>query len=147
MEEAIRVGKFKIRSVRLTNELRKFVYVNGRPDHLKGAHDDLIMALGMAIFAANVSFTLLQKNNAQLDAMARSWRNYETTNQPILEQNPAAMSNNQHKEYNLPFMPETNPYAAGMGRQAYNQYKWLFGVSAKQIEEYKKSGIIPERYR
>jgi hypothetical protein len=143
LEEAVRVGGLKIRSLRLTNELRKFVYTNGKPDHVKGAHDDLIMALGMALFVGNTSFTLLQKSTAQLDAMAQSWKKYELTNRPILEQNPAAMSNNQHKEIQLPFMPETSPYSAGMGREAYRQYRWLFGVTQKQIEEYKKSGVEP----
>lgn len=143
VEEAVRVGGLKLRSLRITNEFRKFVYVNGRPDHIKGAHDDLIMALGMAIFIGNNSFSLLQKSTAQLNAMAQSWKTYEQHTMPILEQNPAAMSNNQHKEYNLPFMPEHNPYALSMGKEAYNQYKWLFGVTQKQVDDYKKTGKVP----
>jgi len=35
---------------RLVAELKKFIYKNGRPDHMKGSHDDLIMALGMCLF-------------------------------------------------------------------------------------------------
>jgi hypothetical protein len=143
MEEAIRVGNFKLRSKRLTNEFRKFVYVNGRPDHLKGAHDDLIMSLAMAIFTANAAFTRLQKTTAQMEAMSKSWKKYELTNDPISEQNPAAMSNNQHKEHQMPYMPEANPLMTGMGREAYKQYSWLFGVTPKQVEEYKKSGVEP----
>jgi hypothetical protein len=143
LEEAIRVGGFKIRSIRVTNELRKFVYMNGKPDHLKGAHDDLVMALGMAIFTANVSFTQLQKNNTQLEAMANSWKKYDTVNQPIMEQNPAAKSNNPTSEYNLPYMPQANPYSAGYGRAAYEQYRWLFGVTKEQVEQYEKSGVEP----
>lgn len=143
LEEAIRVGGFKLRSLRITNEFRKFVYLNGKPDHLKGAHDDLIMALGMAIFCANVSFTRLQKTSAQMEAMGKSWKKYDLTNNPIQEQNPAAMSNNQHKEHHMPFMPDANPWGTGMGREAYSQYKWLFGVTDKQVEEYKKSGTVP----
>ena len=27
-----------------------FVYINGRPNHMKGKHDDLIMALAMALY-------------------------------------------------------------------------------------------------
>lgn len=143
LEEAIRIGGFKLRSLRLTNEFRKFVYVNGKPDHLKGAHDDLIMALGMAIFTANVSFARLQKTGAQMEAMSKSWKTYEMQHQPIQEQNPASISNNQHKEHQMPFMPEANPYGSSHGRAAYDQYKWLFGVTAKQVEEFKKSGQVP----
>lgn len=144
LEEAIRIGGFKLRSLRLTNEFRKFVYINGRPDHLKGAHDDLIMSLAMAIFVANVSFARLQKTTAQMEAMSKSWKRYEMTSNPIQEQNPSAMSNNQHKEHTMPYMPEANPLMAGMGRQAYKQYSWVFGITQKQIEEYKKQGGTPE---
>jgi len=48
-EEALR-HNFEIRSTRLLNELNTFVYINGRPDHQKGQHDDLIMAIAMAIY-------------------------------------------------------------------------------------------------
>ena len=143
MEEAIRMGGFKLRSLRLTNEFRKFVYLNGRPDHLKGAHDDLIMSLAMAIFTANVAFARLQKTTAQMEAMSKSWKTYETSHQPIQEQNPAAISNNQHTQHNMPFMPEANPYGTSYGRSAYDQYKWLFGVTPKQVEEFKKTGKVP----
>ena len=37
--------------------------MNGRPDHMKGAHDDAIMGMSMALYAADVSFNLLQKND------------------------------------------------------------------------------------
>lgn len=143
LEQAIRVGGFKIRSLRLTNEFRKFVYQNGKPDHLKGAHDDLIFAIGMAIFVANISFTQLQKNTAQMEAMAKSWKRFEVTSNPIAEQNPAAMSNNQFREHQVPFMPEANPYGSSYGKAAYKQYSWLFGVTKKAEEEYKKSGVQP----
>ena len=44
-EESLR-HKFDVRSIRLLNELNTFVYINGRPDHMKGQHDDLIMGYG-----------------------------------------------------------------------------------------------------
>ena len=45
-EEALRHG-FNIKSHRLLNELYTFVFVNGKPNHMKGKHDDLIMAMAM----------------------------------------------------------------------------------------------------
>jgi hypothetical protein len=101
----------------------------------------------MAIFAANVSFTRLQKTSAQMEAIGKSWKKYELTNDPIAEQNPAAQSNNQHREHHMPFMPDASPWSAGMGREAYGQYKWLFGVTQQQVDEYKKSGVVPEPKR
>ena len=55
-EEALR-HNFKVRSNRLLNELNTFVYINGRPDHQKGQHDDFIMAMAMAIYVGENSFT------------------------------------------------------------------------------------------
>lgn len=74
LEEAIVRGGFKIRSIRLINELKKFVYKNGKPDHMKGSHDDLIMALGMALFVANTSFKKLDAATKQTIAMLDSWK-------------------------------------------------------------------------
>lgn len=42
LEEAVSRGDFKIRSERLIAELKKFVYKNGKPDHMKGSHDDCL---------------------------------------------------------------------------------------------------------
>jgi len=74
LEEAVSRGGFKIRSERLTAELKKFVYKNGKPNHMKGAHDDLIMALGMALFVANTSFKRLQESENMTKAMLDSWK-------------------------------------------------------------------------
>jgi len=72
LEEQLRTG-FKIYSRRLFNELKTFVYINGRPDHMKGQHDDLIMALSMALYVAQNSFTQLKNNISQAKAMIDSW--------------------------------------------------------------------------
>src|SRR6056300_667266 len=70
-EEALR-HNFAIRSMRLFNELGTFVYVNGRPDHQKGQHDDLIMAMAMAIYVGESSFSQLEKVTEQTKAMLDS---------------------------------------------------------------------------
>jgi len=80
LEEAISRGGFKIKSARLTAELKKFVYKNGKPDHMKGSHDDLIMALGMCLFVANTSFKKLHEADNLTKAMLESWKtNINTT--------------------------------------------------------------------
>ena len=58
-EEALR-HKFVVRSKRLLNEMSTFVYINGRPNHMKGKHDDLIMALAMALYVGEHSFSDLK---------------------------------------------------------------------------------------
>jgi hypothetical protein len=56
-EEGMRHG-FKIYSSRLFNEMNTFIYINGRPDHQKGHHDDLIMSVAMATYVAESSFSI-----------------------------------------------------------------------------------------
>ena len=67
-EEAIR-HDFDIKSSRLLNEMNSFVYINGRPDHQKGGHDDLIMSIAMAMYVAEASFSQLTKVTEQTKAM------------------------------------------------------------------------------
>lgn len=74
LEEAIARGGFKVRSQRLLNELKKFIYKNGKPDHMRGSHDDLIMALGMCLFVANTSFKKLHESDNMTKAMLDSWK-------------------------------------------------------------------------
>jgi hypothetical protein len=78
LEEAVSRGDFKMRSERLVAELKKFIYKNGRPDHMKGSHDDLIMALGMCLFVANTSFKKLQESDNMTRAMLDNWKIHTT---------------------------------------------------------------------
>ena len=80
-EEQVRKG-FQIRSSRLLNELNTFVYINGRPDHMKGSHDDAIMSMSMALYAGDICFNQLQRNTAKNVAMMESWTLSERTYEP-----------------------------------------------------------------
>lgn len=71
-EESLR-HKFKIRSSRLINEMYTFVYVNGKPDHMKGHHDDLIMAMAMCIYVGEFSFSMLKKADENVRTLLDSW--------------------------------------------------------------------------
>jgi len=73
LEKGIRMDSFKLRSARALNEMDTFVYVNGRPDHMKGYHDDLLMSIGMCLFVAMSSFKDLEKSRGQAKAMVESW--------------------------------------------------------------------------
>ena len=78
LEESIRLDSFKIRSKRALNEISTFVYINGRPDHMKGYHDDLLMSIAMCCFVGMTSFKDLEKSKGQAKAMINSWA-VETT--------------------------------------------------------------------
>jgi hypothetical protein len=119
-EEAVRHG-FKVKSNRLFNEMNTFVYINGRPDHQKGHHDDCIMAISMAIYVAEKSFQSLQKVVNHTKAMVNSWSTFVNENK-------------NSSEYFNPMIPNLgvdNPNSKrgwnGPSKQDYMKYGWLFG--------------------
>jgi len=112
-EEYLRHG-FKINSSRLLNEMNTFIYINGRPDHQKGQHDDLIMSVAMALYVGESSFTSLNKVTNQTKAMINSW----TVN----------TNNYDRQQFLDPVIPQ---HQENIKREAtksdYENYLWLFG--------------------
>jgi len=107
LEEQLRTG-FTIRSRRLFNEFKTFVYINGRPDHMKGHHDDLIMSMAMALYIAQNSFTQLKNSVAQTKAMLGAWatdeNKFRNDNQPVFSPTRASSqglppNSNDPKDY------------------------------------------------
>jgi hypothetical protein len=116
-EEAMR-HEFKIYSTRLFNEMNTFVYVNGRPDHQKGQHDDLIMSIAIATYVAESSFSSLEKVTEQTKAMLNSW----------------SVSDNENASKQLEFNPvipyghdRMNTRNQNITKEDYMKYSWLFG--------------------
>ena len=117
-EEALR-HDFGVRSQRLYNELNTFVYINGKPDHQKGQHDDLIMAMAMALYVAETSFSKLEKATEQAKAMLESWATETST------------FKDSYQNFN-PGIPVMTHDHIGMNRNTltksdYEKYLWLFG--------------------
>ena len=118
-EEALR-HNYQVRSTRLLNELNTFVYVNGRPDHQKGQHDDLIMAMAMAIYVGENSFSSLEKVTEQTKAMVDSWMVQETpVKNPVQDYNPSLSA--------MPRDPYGRTHHGGASKSDYENYLWLFG--------------------
>ena len=116
-EEVMRHG-FKIYSNRLFNEMNTFVYINGRPDHQKGHHDDCIMAMSMAIYVAEKSFQSLEKVTNHTKAMLNSWSTVMNENKNTSDYfNPM-----------IPQMGRQNPFNQNVGKEDYMKYGWLFGA-------------------
>jgi len=116
-EEGMR-HKFRIYSSRLYNEMNTFVYVNGRPDHQKGHHDDLIMSISMALYVGESSFSSLERVTEQTKAMLDSWTvNNNESVKDIITFNPVIPHGNfdRHREN------------SSASRKDYETYGWLFG--------------------
>ena len=119
-EEYVR-HKFKIKSSRLYDEMNNFIYVNGRPDHQKGQHDDLIMAIAMAIYVGEIAFQKLEKVTQKTKVMIDSW----TVN------NNDTVVKEAHFDPMLPNMTANNDkYKLNKNsalKEDYIKYSWLFG--------------------
>jgi hypothetical protein len=116
-EEAAR-HNFKIYSNRLYNEMNTFIYINGRPDHQKGHHDDCIMGMSMAIYVAEKSFQSLTKVVNHTKAMLNSW-------------STVVNDNKNSSEFFNPMVPQMGRNSSypnnGPSKSDYEKYKWLFG--------------------
>tara|TARA_R110000787_G_scaffold138014_2_gene251649 strand:- start:177 stop:899 length:723 start_codon:yes stop_codon:yes gene_type:complete len=121
LEEHVRERKIIIRSVRLISELKTFVYRNGRPDHMDGYHDDIIMALAMPIFIVQTTFKKLEAIEKQTKAMLDSWVTVSSDNE----------SNKVDKPHVNPFYTNTptyHPKEVSNGDNDKGEFNWLFGI-------------------
>jgi len=122
LEEHIRENKTIIRSQRMISELKTFVYKNGRPDHMEGYHDDIIMAYAMAIFIVQTSFKKLEHVEKQTKAMLESWVNVSN------KETKSMFSDQQHVNPFYTNTPTYNPKQPNNGNNDNGEYNWLFGI-------------------
>jgi hypothetical protein len=120
LEYKIRTNAIKIRSSRLTSEMKTFIYKNGRPDHMEGYHDDLLMAMAMCLWVMEHSFKKLERLEKQNKAILNSWLSGANANQAptIREKDPetgvvSQKINSAHTAYKNVQDPR-------------GQYSWLF---------------------
>ncbi len=133
-EEQLR-HDFIIRSHRLLNELNTFVYINGKPNHMKGAHDDGIMSMAIAMYVGDISFTQLKRNEQQNKAMLESWVMSERTYEA--PQNSVYSYGTSFDQVGM-MQIDSSPYAKSSttntpAKEQYSQYSWLFG-SKKRVD-------------
>lgn len=123
-EEQLRHG-FIVRSLRLLNEMNTFVYINGRPDHMKGCHDDSIMSMAIAMYVGEICFSQLNKNDNVNKAILESWVLSERTYDP----------NKSFYSYGGSFDPigsmsvDNSLFTGGQvqsNADMYKEYSWLF---------------------
>jgi hypothetical protein len=111
----------KIRSERLISELNTFVYINGRADHAKGKHDDIIMAMAMALFVLEYSFKQLKQLKTKTKSMLASWV-VSSGNESYDKQREMMVPSNKPE----PKKPNFKPQVAKNMQDPQGQYMWLF---------------------
>ena len=108
LEEVLRTKQVKIRSSRLYEELKTFVWKNGKAQAMRGQNDDLIMALAIGVWLYDTSPQLSKTgtdiNKAMLAAFAVNTTPMEDT---VLDKNPAKI---QHRKRNVTFPGSRNPH-------------------------------------
>jgi hypothetical protein len=119
LEYKIRTNGIKIRSSRLISEMKTFIYKNGRPDHMEGYHDDLIMSLGMALWVMEHSFKNLERLEKQTKAILSSWLSTSNPSSTVTTINP------ETKQVEKKINPNHSAYKNVQDPRG--EYAWLFG--------------------
>jgi hypothetical protein len=127
LEFKIRTDAVKIRSTRMTSEMKTFIYKNGRPDHMDGYHDDLLMSLAMCLWVVEHSFKNLEKLEKQNKAMLSAW--LSGVNPDVIEtdkeKGTGFVSNNNRHKTAAP-RPKFAPTVSKNMQDPTGQYMWLF---------------------
>lgn len=66
-------NSFKVRSIRVINEMETWVFKNGRPDHQDGAHDDTLTCLAMGLFVMQFSMLKNEQTKHKDTTIVQSW--------------------------------------------------------------------------
>lgn len=124
----VRNNEFKIRSVRVLNELETWIFKgdNGRMDHMDGSHDDTITSLAMGLFVMRYSLNKIQEGKNKDKAILNAFRvngngfNSSSTYQKSLNRNKIDMK----AKYECPLyaVKKQKPYENINGT-----FMWLFG--------------------
>lgn len=119
LEYKIRTNAVKIRSTRIISEMKTFIYKNGRPDHMEGYHDDLLMSLAMCLWVMEHSFKNLERLEKQTKAILSSWATSSTSSPTTTVVNPVT------KQKETKINPEHKAYRNVQDPRG--EYAWLFG--------------------
>lgn len=116
-EEMVRTNGIKIRSRRIINEMRTFIYkANGRPDHGEGKNDDCLMALAIGLWVLESSFKKLKKANNQRKAILSAW----ITNNDVKKTPEKENNEKENKKKPSPSFISSNTTRSS------GNYSWLF---------------------
>tara|TARA_R110000744_G_scaffold52108_6_gene111838 strand:- start:1044 stop:2627 length:1584 start_codon:yes stop_codon:yes gene_type:complete len=112
LEEFIRNKLITVRSTRVVNEMKTFIWKNGKPQAMKGYHDDLIMALAIACWVRD---TALQNNTRELNykmACANAILTSKTTFNTQIKGQEGYKKDSIFDKMNE-------------AKEVYNQFKWI----------------------
>ena len=113
MEEFIRNDLIKIYSSRLLNEMKTFIWNNGKPEAMRSYNDDLVLACAVGCWVRDTALTNNQRNIEYSKAFLSSFK-----------------KNGQNLDTRIPgmLMPKNMKLKADMKQHSKNQeqFPWLF---------------------
>lgn len=99
----VKENTFRVRSIRVIEEMETWIFKNGRPDHMDGYHDDSLTCLAMGLFVMEFSMLRKERDRKRDASILKSWRvnngNNTETNTKTLEDNLSI----EAKGYKIPF--------------------------------------------
>lgn len=123
LEFMIRTEGIKVRSKAMISEMKTFIYKNGRPDHMDGYHDDLLMSLGMALWVLEHSFRKLEKAVEQSKAILGAWMIASGNSQ---DYNPNTFVPLNKRGESVAPKPNFSPLVSRNMQDPKGQFGWLF---------------------
>ncbi len=107
-QEAIRDKGLTLKSSRTLEEMKVFIWKNGRPEAQNGYNDDLIMAMSMACFLRDSSFKLRQNGVEMHKSMLNSISKNSTTTKGVGYSGGYSQDSSNPNPYKI-----DNPYSGG----------------------------------
>lgn len=100
--EMLKNNSFRVRSMRVINELETWIFKNGRPDHMTGMHDDSLTCLAMGLFVAIFYMLRNDKKKVKDASIVKSWY---VNNQNNSDYRTSKLENNVNisSKYKMPF--------------------------------------------
>jgi hypothetical protein len=122
----IRQNEFKVRSIRVINELDTWIFKGdtGRMDHMAGSHDDSITCLAMALFVMRFSLMKIEAAKHKDTAILKSYMmgSTYTTRQTSVGRSEIS----SRPRSGLPFYNSKTLGTKGKYSNVQGSYLWLF---------------------
>jgi hypothetical protein len=112
LEEFIRNKLITIYSSRIINEMKTFIWKNGKPQAMKGYHDDLIMALAIACWVRDTAIQSSARDLNYQKAFVNAIKTSKTT------MNTQIVGQQGYKKDSI--FDKMNE-----AKNIYDQYKWI----------------------
>ena len=108
--DMLKTNAFKIRSVRVVNQLETWVFKSGRPDHMDGCHDDLLTCLAMGLFVLQFYMIVSDKKKKMDAVIVSSWavNNLNSLNNIKKRTTSNVDISNVNNKYKMPFYSSNN---------------------------------------